>query len=68
MPTVLHGPNVLPLLSHMDRRLLNWPVSIAEIRKALFDMDPNKKLRVQIVFHLLSFNIFGILSILLCGN
>lgn len=35
-------PGLLPTLSHVDKKLLNQPVSIAEMKKAVFDMGPNR--------------------------
>ncbi|KAI5673989.1 hypothetical protein M9H77_14353 [Catharanthus roseus] len=36
------GPSLLLVLSHANRRLLNRPVYLPEVHKALFDMRPNK--------------------------
>lgn len=35
-------PQLLPSVFHTDGHLLNRPFSLAKVRKALFDMGPNK--------------------------
>lgn len=38
----IHGPDLLPTLSHADQRLLNRPVSLPEVHRALLEIGPNK--------------------------
>lgn len=38
----LHTPNLLPTLSHVERELLNLLATVAEGKKVVFDMGPNK--------------------------
>lgn len=39
---MMKGIHLLPMLLHADRRLLNRSVTLREVKKALFDVGPNK--------------------------
>lgn len=39
---VLHGSDLLPMLSHAGRRLQNKSVTLGEVKKALFNIEANK--------------------------
>lgn len=66
-PTSITGPSLLLVLSHANRRLLNRPVYLPEVHKALFDMRPNKAPGPD-GFLLYSCNNFGTLFILRCES
>lgn len=43
-PPVITSPSFIPSLSHADKCLFDRPISLAEVRKALYDISPNKAL------------------------